>query len=97
MALIAAPFYTRISIQSSLANDIEAAKQEAHIIATMSHKQPITEKEKANLIQSIKTSIEYTNTKVVFLNTISYNSSSLILLSPAISSLACGASSFILS
>ncbi len=66
MALIAAPFYTRISIQSSLANDIEAAKQEAHIIATMSHKQPITEEEKANLIQSIKTSIEYTNTKVVF-------------------------------
>lgn len=66
MALIAAPFFTRISIQNSLANDIEAAKQEAHIIATMSSKQPTSEEEKANLIQAIKTSIEYTNTKNVF-------------------------------
>ncbi|MEP0265850.1 LytTR family DNA-binding domain-containing protein [Dokdonia sp.] len=66
MAIIAAPFFTRISIQNSLANDIEAAKQEAHIIATMISKQPTTQKEKANLIQTIKTSIEYTNTKNVF-------------------------------
>lgn len=71
MALIAAPFFTRISIQNSLANDIEAAKQEAHIIATniiatLNSEQPTSQEEKVKLIQTIKTSIEYTNTKNVF-------------------------------
>ncbi len=66
MTLIAAPFFTRLSIQNSLANDIEAAKQEAHIIATMSSEQFTTEEEKTKLIQTIKTSIEYTNTKNVY-------------------------------
>lgn len=78
MTLIAAPFFTRLSIQSSLANDIEAAKQEAYIIATnisasQNDKQPTTEEEKEQLeeekeelIKTIRKSIEYTNTKNVF-------------------------------
>jgi len=34
--LIATPFFMRLSMNNALSNDIEAAQQEAHIIATMS-------------------------------------------------------------
>ncbi len=65
IALIATPFFMRLSMNNALSNDIEAAQQEAYIIATMS--EGVTDKaEKSKLKERIKKSIKNTNNKNVF-------------------------------
>ena len=65
IALIATPFFMRLSMNNALSNDIEAAQQEAHIIASMS--EGVTDKaEKSKLKDRIQKSINNTNSKNVF-------------------------------
>ncbi len=65
IALIATPFFMRLSMNNALSNDIEAAQQEAHIIASMS--EGVTDKtEKSKLKKRIQKSINNTNSKNVF-------------------------------
>lgn len=65
IALIATPAFMRLSMSNALSNDIEAAKQEANIIATIS--EGITVKaEKEKLKARIQNSILNTNTNTIF-------------------------------
>ena len=72
IALIATPFFMRLSMNNALSNDIEAAQQEAYIIASMS--EGITEKiDKEKLKERIQKSINNTNTKNVFISVLDWS------------------------
>ena len=68
IALFATPFFMRLSMSNALANDLEAAQQEATIIATMS--EGISSKADAekfkDLKERIQKSIKGTNTNTIF-------------------------------
>lgn len=65
IALVFTPFFTRLSMNIVLSNEIEAAQQEAYIIATMS--ESVTENDdKIKLKKRIQKSINNTHTKNVF-------------------------------
>lgn len=66
--LIATPFFMRLSMNNALSNDIEAAQQEAHIIATMSEGITIkSDKVKLEeLTNRIQKSISGTNSNNIF-------------------------------
>ncbi|MFT5890011.1 MAG: DNA-binding LytR/AlgR family response regulator [Dokdonia sp.] len=72
IALIATPFFMRLSMNNALSNDIEAAQQEAYLIASMS--EGITEKnDKTKLKERIQKSINNTNTKNVFISVLDWS------------------------
>lgn len=65
IAFIAAPVFVRLSMSNVLSNDIEATKQDARIIATIS--EGITDKtDKEKLKERIQQSILNTNTNTIF-------------------------------
>lgn len=65
ITLIATPYFIRISMSNSLSNDLEAAQQEANIIATMSEGISI-KTEKEELKDRIQKSITGTNINTTF-------------------------------
>jgi len=68
VTLIAAPFFMHLSMNNVFSNDIEAAQQKAHIIATMSEGISVkTDKKKLEELKSrIQKSIIGTNTNTIF-------------------------------